>query len=126
MENIENAIKEFNTFRFKPEYIYRKDEWWNGTGTGNAVLIIWAEYCCRDEEIKECHINYDAKHGGSKRFNKWLNKYNFKMEWLEPAVALIYLNPNKPKIRKIKRIRRVIEIIDLGNDEFQLVFEKSN
>jgi hypothetical protein len=104
MENIENAIKEFNTFKFGPECIYRKSEWWDGTGTGRAVLVIWAEYCCRTEdELKKCHINYSDNSCGSNRFNEWLNKYNFTMEWLEAGVLLIYLKPiKKPKTRILK------------------------
>jgi hypothetical protein len=92
MENIPEAIKEFNSFKFGEEAIFTKSKWAGDWDSENAVLLICAEYCCKNsKEERECHINYDCKHCGSQRFNEWLSKYNFSFEWDDCCVGYIYL-----------------------------------
>jgi len=91
MENISKAIKEFKSFKFKYENIFTKSEWTGDWNNDDAILLIYAEYCCRDDnEVNECHINYDAKFWGSKRFNEWLDKYNLHFEWHNCCIGYIY------------------------------------
>ena len=92
MENIPRAIREFNEFKYKHEEIFTKSKWGGDWDDNNAVLLICAEYVCEnDKEIEKCHINYDHKYWGSKRFNEWLNKYNFECEWYDSCVMYVYL-----------------------------------
>lgn len=93
MENIPRAIKEFNEFKYnKHEEIFTKSKWEGDWEDNNAVLLICAEYVCRsEEEVEMCHINYCDKYWGSKRFNEWLDKYNFHIEWYDSCVVYIYL-----------------------------------
>ena len=96
MENIPKAIKEFNEFKYGEERIYTKSKWQGDWEDNNAILLICAEYSCRNrEEEEKCHINYHAKSCGSKRFNEWLDKYNFDMEWENCCIVSIYLKKSK-------------------------------
>lgn len=95
MENIPKAIKEFNEFKYKEEGIFTKSKWTGDWEDDKAILLICAEYICEDdEELEKCHINYFHKYWGSKRFNEWLNKYNFYYEWDNYCTLHIYLNKN--------------------------------
>lgn len=83
------AIKDFQKFANVHEQIFSKEtykrEWWFGE---SVVLMIWAEYCPRKGD--KVHINYDECNGGSIKFNKWLQKFNFRMEWIESGIVGIY------------------------------------
>lgn len=86
MNTIEIAINEFNKFANKSERIKVSD----GSWSASAVFIIIADYCPRKNE--KVHINYDECNAGSTQFHKWLNKFGFTMEWIEPAIVGIYKN----------------------------------
>lgn len=93
MENIPRAIKEFNEFKFKHEEIFTKSKWPGKWNDDKAVLLICAEYvCANDDELDKCHINSLHKYWGSKRFNEWIEKYNFDVEWDNSCILYIYLN----------------------------------
>lgn len=93
--NFDDAILEFNSFCNKNEEIKLVsaiedvDEYDFGIEVEtNVVMLIFAEYFpSSDNEI--VHINYDAKYWGSKKFNKWLKKYNLHFEWYSECIGHI-------------------------------------
>ena len=95
MEDIPKAIKEFNMFKHEEEQIFTKSKCPGVWNDDRAVLLICAEYLCEDdEELERCHINFIHKYWGSKIFNEWLIKYNFRYEWYDNCCLYIYLNNN--------------------------------
>lgn len=96
MENIPKAIKEFNEFRYDEEDIYTKSKWKGDWDNNNAVLLIASEYVCDSKEEEDsCHINYYTKYDGSERFNEWLDKYNFEIEWENQCILYVFLKKQK-------------------------------
>jgi hypothetical protein len=111
MENINKAIEEFNEFKNPAEAIYTRDKWTGDWNCKSAVLLIWAEYICNYQEQKDaCHIHWEEKYDGSKRFNEWLDKYNLIFEWYGRLIGYIRIKKSSDQItkeiseRKCKRI----------------------
>jgi len=89
---IENAIREFNTFKHSKESIYIYKDYMKECSHYGAFLVITADYDCVDDEDKEkSHINYYENFFGSNRFNQWLRKYDFEYRWHDTKIGFIYL-----------------------------------
>jgi hypothetical protein len=91
--NTEQAIIEFNKFANKHELIYTKDTWTGDWDESDCITIfkIHCEYYYEDYEKDNVHINYNGKYWGSLRFNEWLNKFGFCIEWDSEGLVSVYI-----------------------------------
>jgi hypothetical protein len=98
MENkLIKSMDEFNSFKFEHEEIIKADEWFKyheKEYDDNIIFIIIAEHWI---ESKKINIHYDMKFWGSKKFNKWLSKYNYGWEWYESCYGYVYKKEDKKK-----------------------------
>lgn len=111
------AIQEFNSFANPCEMIYTKTTWTGEWISENAILLIWAEYNPR--KGMKVNINYHECHDGSTKFNKWLKKYGFRAEWMNPGIMYIY----KPTIHNsLIEYNLLPTELSLTNDDFEILW----
>lgn len=98
LEVLLQAKAEFDSFHFKEERLYLLENWTgdlpeqNNDSEMECVFILNCEYCpSNEEELKHMHIQYDEKYWGSERFNQWLSKYNFHIEWENCCIVHVYV-----------------------------------
>jgi len=111
------AIQQFNVFANKNERIFTKETWTGDWESDTAILLIWAEYSPRPGT--KVNINYHECHSGSSHFNKWLNKFGFTAEWMNPVIMYIY----KPTIHtSLIQYNLLPNELYICNDDFDLLW----
>lgn len=107
------AIQEFKLFANEYEEIFSREtytrEWWFGE---NYLLIIFAEY--NPKKCMNVNIHYDVCPAGSPKLRKWLDKYGFSLDCMNPVLFVIYKNHNIEN-KKINRVGGIPPSTEINN-----------